>query len=150
MGKPQVEWSYGDIEAGFKNAALVLDETFSVANNHHQVLEPRTALAYWQNGKLHMHTGTQSAVQTVASIARWLRLEPENVVLITEYTGGGFGSRATGAVMCTIPALLAKKANAPVLMRITREDEHYIGGIRPAVHGRVKAGFAKDGRHPRD
>ncbi len=146
MGKPQVEWSFGDIEAGFKNAALVLDETFSVANNHHQVLEPRTALAYWQNGKLHMHTGTQSAVQTVASIARWLRLEPENVVLITEYTGGGFGSRATGAVICTIPALLAKKANAPVLLRITREDEHYIGGIRPAVHGRVKAGFAKDGK----
>ena len=146
MGKPQVEWSYGDVEGGFKNAALVLDETFSVSNNHHQVLEPRTALAYWQNGKLHMHTGTQSAVQTVASIARWLRLEPENVVLITEYTGGGFGSRATGAVICTIPALLAKKANAPVLLRITREDEHYIGGIRPAVHGRVKAGFAKDGK----
>ena len=76
MGKPQVEWSYGDIEAGFKNAALVLDETFSVANNQHHVLEPRTALAHWQNGKLYMHSGTQSAVQTVASISRWLRLEP--------------------------------------------------------------------------
>ena len=69
-----------------------------------------------------------------------------DVVLITEYTGGGFGSRATGAVSCMIPALLAKKANAPVLMRITREEEQYIGGIRPAVHGRVKAGFSKEGR----
>ena len=146
MGKPQVEWSYGDVEAGFKNAALVLDETFSVANNQHHVLEPRTALAYWQNGKLYMHSGTQSAVQTVASIARWLRLEPKDVVLITEYTGGGFGSRATGSVHCMIPALLSKKAGAPVMMRITREEEQYIGGIRPAVHGRVKAGFAKDGR----
>ena len=28
MGKPLDEWSYGDLEAGFKNAALVLDETF--------------------------------------------------------------------------------------------------------------------------
>ena len=73
MGKPQDEWSYGDVEAGFKNAALVLDETFSTPNNHHQTLEPRTAMAYWQNGKLYMHTGTQSTVQTVASIARWLR-----------------------------------------------------------------------------
>ncbi len=146
MGKPQVEWSYGDLEAGFKNAALVLDETFSVANNYHQTLESRSALAYWQNGKLYMHTGTQSAVQTVASIARWLRLDPSEVVLITEYTGGGFGSKATGAVTCMIPALLSKKANAPVLMRITREEETYIGGIRPAVHGRVKAGFASDGR----
>ena len=146
MGKPQVEWSYGDVEGGFKNAALVLDETFSVANNQHHTLESRSALAYWRNDKLYMHTGTQSAVQTVASIARWMRLEPANVVLITEYTGGGFGSKATGAVTCTIPALLSKKANAPVMMRITREEEQYIGGIRPAVHGRVKAGFAADGR----
>jgi xanthine dehydrogenase molybdenum-binding subunit len=67
-------------------------------------------------------------------------------VLITEYTGGGYGSRATGSVHCMIPALLSKKAGAPVMMRITREEEQYIGGIRPAVHGRVKAGFAKDGR----
>jgi CO/xanthine dehydrogenase Mo-binding subunit len=121
MGKPQDEWSYGDLEAGFKNAALVLDETFATSNNHHQTLEPRTALAYWRDGKVYMHTGTQSAVQTVASIARWLRLEPSDVVLITAYTGGGFGSKATGAVSCVIPALLAKKANAPVMMRITRE-----------------------------
>ncbi|MCC7031465.1 MAG: xanthine dehydrogenase family protein molybdopterin-binding subunit [Acidobacteria bacterium] len=146
MGKPQVEWSYGDLEAGFRNAALVLDETFYVSNNQHHVLEPRSALAYWQNGRLYMHSGTQSAVQTVASISRWLRLDPKDVVLITEYTGGGFGSRATGSVQCMIPALLSKKANAPVLMRITREEENYIGGIRPAVHGRVKAGFGKDGR----
>jgi CO/xanthine dehydrogenase Mo-binding subunit len=146
MGKPQVDTSYGDLDAGFRNAALVLDETFSVANNQHHVLEPRSALAYWRNGKLFMHTGTQSAVQTVASISRWLRLDPADVVLITEYTGGGFGSRATGAVTCMIPALLSKKANAPVLMRITREEDQYIGGIRPAVHGRVKAGFASDGR----
>lgn len=145
-GKAQVDWSYGDLEAGFAKAALVLDETFSVANNQHHVLEPRTALAYWQNGKLHIHSGTQSAVQTVASISRWMNIPAADVVLITEYTGGGFGSRATGSVQCMIPALLAKKTNAPVMMRITREEEQYIGGIRPAVHGRVKAGFAKDGK----
>jgi CO/xanthine dehydrogenase Mo-binding subunit len=146
MGKPQVEWSYGDLEAGFKDAALVLDETFSVANNQHHVLEPRSALAYWQNGKLYMHSGTQSAVQTVASLSRWLNLDAKDIVLITEYTGGGFGSRATGSVQSMIPALLSKKTGSPVMMRITREEEQYIGGIRPAVHGRVKAGFSKDGR----
>ena len=47
--------------------------------------------------------------------------------------------------MC-IPALLAKKANAPVQMRINQEEEHYIGRVRPAFHGRMKVGFAKDGR----
>jgi len=145
-GAYQDEWSFGDLDAGFREAALVLDETFSTANNQHHVLEPRSALAYWRNGKLYMHTGTQSAVQTVASIARWMRLDVEDVVLITEYTGGGFGSRATGAVVCMIPAVLAQKTGAPVMMRVTREEEQYIGGIRPAIHGRVRAGFASDGR----
>ena len=146
MGPHQDEWSFGDVEGGFERADLVLDETFSTPNNQHHVLEPRSTLAYWRNGKLYMHTGTQSAVQTVASIARWMRLDMEEVVLISEYTGGGFGSRATGAVICTVPAVLAKKANAPVMLRITREEEQYIGGLRPAIHGRVRAGFTKDGR----
>src|SRR5258707_15751679 len=45
-----------------------------------------------------------------------------------------------------IPALLSKTANAPVMMRITREDEHYIGRARTGMVGRAKAGFRKDGR----
>ena len=67
-------------------------------------------------------------------------------MLISEYTGGGFGSKIPGAISMAIPALLSKKANAPVMMRITREEEHYIGRARPALHARVKVGFDKDGR----
>ena len=65
MGKTPDEWSFGDVDAGFKNAALVLDETFVTPNTSHQTLESRTAMAYWQNGKLYMHCSTQSVVQTV-------------------------------------------------------------------------------------
>ena len=73
-------------------------------------------------------------------------MDPQQIVLISEYTGGGFGSKATGYIFAMIPALLAKKANAPVMMRISREEEHYIGRARPGFHGRMKVGFAKDGR----
>ena len=45
-----------------------------------------------------------------------------------------------------IPALLSKKVNAPCMMRISREEEHYIGRARPGLHSRVKVGFRKDGR----
>jgi CO/xanthine dehydrogenase Mo-binding subunit len=45
-----------------------------------------------------------------------------------------------------IPALLSKKANAPVMMRITREEEHAIGRVRVGCHGRAKVAFARDGR----
>ncbi|MGE3959581.1 MAG: xanthine dehydrogenase family protein molybdopterin-binding subunit [Vicinamibacterales bacterium] len=146
MGKPTDEWSYGDVDGNFAKAALVLDETFSTSNNSHVTLEPRSALAYWQNGKLFLHCSTQSTVQTVASVARWLHMEATDIVIVSEYTGGGFGSKATGTLQSIIPALLAKKANAPVLMHVSREDEHFIGGYRPAVHGRVKAGFDKGGK----
>jgi CO/xanthine dehydrogenase Mo-binding subunit len=45
-----------------------------------------------------------------------------------------------------IPALLSRKANAPVMMRISREEEHYIGRVRVNMTGRAKIGFRKDGR----
>jgi len=146
MGATPDEWAYGDVDAGFKNAALVLDETFVTPNTSHQTLEPRTAMAYWQNGKLYIHCSTQSVVQTVGSMSRWLHLDAKDIVVISQYTGGGFGSKATGTITAVIPALLSKRLNAPVMMRIDRETEHYIGGARPAMHGRLKVGFAKDGR----
>jgi CO/xanthine dehydrogenase Mo-binding subunit len=146
MGKTPDEWSYGDLDYGFKNAALVLDETFVTPDTSHQTLETRSAMAYWQNGKVYLHTGTQSTAQTVPAIARWLNISPDNVVFISEYTGGGFGSKITGGVSMIIPALLAKKTNAPVMMRISREEETFIGRARPSFQGRMKVGFSKEGR----
>ena len=146
MGKSPDEWSYGDVDSEFKNAALVLDETFVTPDTSHQTLETRSAMAYWQNGKVYIYTGTQSTAQTLPAIARWLNISPDNVVFISEYTGGGFGSKITGGVSMIIPALLAKKTNAPVMMRISREEETFIGRARPSFQGRMKVGFSKEGR----
>jgi CO/xanthine dehydrogenase Mo-binding subunit len=146
MGKATDEWTVGDLDAGFKNAALVMDETFVTPNSSHQCLETRTAMAYWQNGKVYVHSGAQSTAQAVPAIARWLGIDPENVVFISEYTGGGFGSKITGAISLIIPALLAKKTNMPVMMRISREEENFIGKGRAGFHGRMKVGFTKEGR----
>jgi xanthine dehydrogenase molybdenum-binding subunit len=146
MGKVPDEWSYGDVDSGFKNAALVLDETFVTPDTSHQTLETRSAMAYWQNGKVYIYTGTQSTAQTLPAIARWLNISPDNVVFISEYTGGGFGSKITGGVSMIIPALLARKTNAPVMMRISREEETFIGRARPSFQGRMKVGFSKEGR----
>ena len=146
MGKTPDEWSYGDLDSGFKNAALVLDETFVTPDTSHQTLETRSAMAYWQNGKVYIHTGTQSTAQTLPAIARWLNISPDNVVFISEYTGGGFGSKITGGVSMIIAALLAKKTNTPVMMRISREEETFIGRARPGFQGRMKVGFSKEGR----
>src|SRR5579883_1644816 len=146
MGKTPDEWSYGDLDAGLRKASLVLDESFVTPDVSHHTLETRTAMAYWQNGKVYVHTGTQSTAQTVPAIARWLNMDVAKVVLISEYTGGGFGSKITGGVSLIIPALLSKKANAPVMMRISREEETFIGRARCGFQGRIKVGFSKEGR----
>ena len=146
MGEATEEWTVGDVEAGLKNAALVVDETFVVQATSHQTLETRSALAYWRNGKLYLHGSTQSTMRTHPLVASWVGVSPSDVVFISEYTGGGFGSKGGGAVSMCIPALLAKKANAPVMMRVSREDEHYIGHARTNMTGRARVGFRADGR----
>ena len=146
MGKAAEEWSYGDLDAGFKAAAVVVDETFVVQATGHQPMETRSAMAYWQNGKLFLHGSTQSVARTIDPLAGWLGIDAANIVLISEYCGGGFGSKGAGAVSMVIPVLLAKKAGAPVMMRISREEEHYIGRARTGMVGRARAGFTKDGR----
>jgi xanthine dehydrogenase molybdenum-binding subunit len=141
------EWTLGNVEEGFKKADLILDETFVSANVSHQCLESRSAMAYWQNGKLYIHNSTQGVAQAVFSFVRWLDLKPEDVVLVNAYTGGGYGSKGGGSITDIIPALLSKKlGGAPVMMRVSREEEHAIGRARPGMHSRVKVGFTKEGR----
>src|SRR5262245_28415600 len=146
MGKATDEWSFGDLDAGFKAAAVIVDETFVVQSTGHQPMESRSAMAYWQGGKLYLHVSTQSLIRTVDPVANWCGIKPSDVVLISEYCGGGFGSKGGGAVSMSIPALLARKAGAPVMMRISREEEPYIGRARTGMVGRARAGFARDGR----
>jgi xanthine dehydrogenase molybdenum-binding subunit len=147
MGKTSdPEMKIGKVEEGFKKAHLILDETFFTPNTSHQTLETRSAFAYWQNGKVFIHCSTQSTAQTVPALARWLGIDVSNIVVVSEYTGGGFGGKITGSITSIIPAIMSKKVGAPVMMRISREEEHSIGRARPAVHGRIKIGFTKEGR----
>ena len=138
---------FGDVEKGFKEANLIVERDMHQQTTSHQPLESRSCMAYWQNGKCYMHVSTQSLARTVASVAGWVGVKPEELVLISEYTGGGFGSKIPGAQTMAIPALMSKKLNGrPVMMRISRAEETYIGRVRPGYQGWIKMGFKKDGR----
>ncbi|MGH9176849.1 MAG: xanthine dehydrogenase family protein molybdopterin-binding subunit, partial [Vicinamibacterales bacterium] len=138
---------WGDVEAGFKEADLIVEDISYQQCTVHQPLETRTAMAYWQNGKLFLHGSTQSLSRTVATVAGWVGVPQSDVVIISEYCGGGFGSKIPGAQTMAIPALLSKKLNGrPVMMRISREEETYIGRKRPGFQAWAKMGFKKDGR----
>ena len=145
-GEVTDEWEVGDVEAGFAAADHIIDETVFQQSTGHQPLETRTAMAYWQNGKCYLHVSTQSTARTHPAAARWIGVEPDDIVLVAEYCGGGFGSKINGSIQSGIPALLSKKAGKPVMMRINRQEENFIGRARPGKQMRVKIGFRADGR----
>jgi CO/xanthine dehydrogenase Mo-binding subunit len=146
MGAPLAEWSYGDVDAGLAAAKVVLDETFVTAGLAHHSMEPRSALAYWQNGKCFLYGSTQGQSFPVPGIARLVGVEVENLVYVSEFCGGGFGSKGGGYPLMAIPAHLSKKINRPVMMRVARHEEYFMGSARPGFQGRAKIGFRADGR----
>ena len=146
MGEPGAEWSYGDLEAGFADATLILDESFVTASNAHHSMEPRTAMAYWRDGKCYLHASCQSQSNAHAGVARLIGIEPDELVFIAEFCGGGFGSKGGAYPVMAIPALMAQKTGRPVMMRISRAEEYFLGSARAGFQGRLKMGFRDDGR----
>ena len=146
MGAAGAEWSFGDLDAGFAAAKYVLDESFVTAALSHHCLEPRSCMAYWQGDKVFVYGSTQSQTAVVPSLARLAGVEPDKLVYIAEYCGGGFGSKINAYPVMGVPIYMAKKAGAPVMLRVSRAEEALFGSSRPAFQGRIKMGFRADGR----
>lgn len=146
MGEAEDEWVYGDVEAAFARSKIVLDESFVTASTAHHSMEPRSALSYWENGKCFVYASSQSQSFPVPFLAQYIGIKPENLVFIAEFCGGGFGSKGSAYPAMSIPAHMSKKIGRPVMMRISRNEEYFIGSARAGFQGRIKMGFAADGR----
>jgi xanthine dehydrogenase molybdenum-binding subunit len=147
MGKPAAEWGYGDLESGFKKSKVVVEETFVSEANAHHAMEPRSASAYWENGKCHVWGSTQSSSFAHPSLAKLIGIKPSDLNLVTEFCGGGFGGKGYSYPLMALPALMSKKLNGrPVIMRVSRAEEFYNGSARAAFQGWVKIGFSAKGR----
>ena len=141
-----VEWTKGDVDSAFAAADLVLEETIVHQSLTHHPMEPRSNMAYWENGRLHAFVSTQSAQRTKYALAGALDMDPEDVILVAEYCGGGFGSKISGTNIMEVPAIFSRKIGRPVMLRITRYEENYIGRARPGFQSWLKMGFRADGK----
>jgi CO/xanthine dehydrogenase Mo-binding subunit len=147
QGEATTEWSYGDVDAAFEAADLVLDESFVTQGISHHSMEPRSCMAYWQNGRCHLHASSQSGTFPIDGVAASIGIPAEDLVFIAEFCGGGFGSKGAGYPILAVPALMSKKLNnRPVMLRISRHEEYYIGSARHGFQGRVKLGFSSNGK----
>ena len=134
----------GSIEAGLKSADHRLESTYTVAYIAHTPLEPRAAVAEWNNGKLTVWTGTQRPFGVRSELAEAFQIPENRVRVIVPDTGSGYGGKHTGE--CAIEAArLAKAAGKAVKLLWTREEEFTWAYFRPAGVIEIRSGVTRDG-----
>src|SRR6185295_399038 len=136
----------GDLEAGFKQAAHVVEQTYSTHVITHCCLETHGTVCEWDGEKLTAWVSTQGVHASAQQYADGLKIPQANVRVITQYMGGGFGSKTNVGDEGLICARLAQQAKAPVKLMLDRKEEHLAVGNRPSAHARIRAGVAADGK----
>jgi xanthine dehydrogenase YagR molybdenum-binding subunit len=136
----------GDLDAGFKDAAYTVEQTYSTHVITHVCMETHGAVCEWEGDKLTVWLSTQGVHGTAQQLAMALNIPQTNVRVICQYMGGGFGSKAQAGAEALMCARLAKAAGAPVKMFMDRKEEHLDSGNRPSATAVVKAGVSADGR----
>jgi len=139
------KYSRGDVEKGFAEADVVLEQTYSTACEIHTTLERHGCVANWEGDSLTIWESTQGVYGVQGGVARTLGMPLSKVRVIGKYMGGGFGSKLDAGKYTVIAALLAKRAGRPVRMFLPREDTYLAVGNRPPAHMKLKAGVKKDG-----
>ncbi len=129
----------------FSRAEHQVSASYDIAYIAHAPLEPRAAVAEWNDNKLTVWTGTQQPFGVRESLATTFKLAPEDVRLIVPDTGAGYGGKHTGDAAIEA-ARLARKAGKPVKIIWTREEEFTWAYFRPAGVIEIKAGVQADGQ----
>jgi CO/xanthine dehydrogenase Mo-binding subunit len=143
-GQPN-QTNRGDVDKGFAEADVVLEETYRTSCEIHSPLEVHGSVAKWDGDILNLWDTTQGVFAVQSSLANALRMPLSKVRVIGHYMGGGFGSKLGLSKYSVMAALLAKKTRRPVRLFLTREETFLCVGNRPAHIMRVKAGVKKDG-----
>ncbi len=134
----------GSVEQGLKSSDIVREATYTVAYIAHTPLEPRVAVAEWNEGKLAVWTGTQVPFGVRSELAEAFSIPENTVRVIVPDTGSGYGGKHSGEVAIEA-ARLAKSAGQPVKVIWTREEEFTWAYFRPAGVIEVRGGTLKNG-----
>jgi CO/xanthine dehydrogenase Mo-binding subunit len=146
-GNAVIDWTFGDPEAGFAEAKVIVEQSFVHSSNSHHAMEPRSAAAWWEGGKCHVWGSTQSTAFAQPGLANLIGIPPSDLVFTAEYCGGGFGGKAGAYPLMALPALMSKKLGGrPCLLRVSRKEEYDNGYARGGFQGWAKLGFREDGR----
>lgn len=128
----------GNPEEAFKNAAKVIERTYTAPYLCHNPMEPITCFAHVTEDKVEVAGPTQSPDSTISAISARLGVPPEKISLELTRMGGGFG-RHFFAHSATEAAVISQKVKAPVKLVYTREDTMRFGTYRPTYLATYRA-----------
>jgi CO/xanthine dehydrogenase Mo-binding subunit len=143
--EPEV-YRRGRVEEGFRTSDHLFEDRYTSVHVNNAQMEPRVSVASWDGDKLTVYASTQGISNCRSDLARDLRIPIEQVRVVCEFMGGGFGNKNQCHDFDLMAAVLAKQTGAPVRLELTRKEDYV------AVHGRwptrqyYKVGVSRDGR----
>jgi CO/xanthine dehydrogenase Mo-binding subunit len=137
----------GDIEAGFSEADLIIENRYQQPQVLHVPMETHSVIAKWGAGdKIKIWSSAQSPFSIRDLFSTAMGVPMENIEVVVPYIGGGFGGKS-GIHQEPIAALLSKAAKGkPVKLIASREEETSTLPCRQGLVAKVKTGVKKDGK----
>ena len=143
---PAAQVSVGDFEGAFRDAPMTMDETYTTPDQAHAMMEPHATIARWDGEKLTCWCAIQQMNWGVRDLSTILGIPKENVRLISQFIGGGFGGKGTVLSDMVAASLAARATGRPVKVALTRPLMFNNVTHRPATIQRIRIGASKEGK----
>ncbi|GAB4025031.1 xanthine dehydrogenase family protein molybdopterin-binding subunit [Spirosoma gilvum] len=128
----------GDPETAFKNAAQIIERTYTAPFLAHNCMEPMNFFAHVTDEKALLVGPLQAPGWVEPTLSKLLNLPADKIEIQMTRMGGGFGRRAYGQYLYEA-ALISKRAKAPIKLMYTREDDMTYGIYRPMYTATYRA-----------
>jgi xanthine dehydrogenase YagR molybdenum-binding subunit len=138
--------SVGDFDGAFAASQVRVDETYTTPGQHNNPMEPHATVASWDGDELTLFDSNQGPSRVRNSIAQLFRLRPEQVRVVTDHVGGGFGSKGFSRPNVVLAAMAARMVGRPVKCVVTRQQMFAVVGHRTPSIQRVRLGADREGR----
>ena len=136
----------GDLEEGFKQAAVVVEREFRTKTVHQGYIEPQSASASWSHdGRVTVWNSSQNPFGIRDNTALILGIQSSKVKLVPMEIGGGFGGKLA-TYLEPVAAVLSRKSNRPVTVTMSRKDVLEATGPTSGSYMKVKLGADAEGK----
>lgn len=138
--------SFGDVDAGLRQAEITIEEIYTTPIQHHNPMEPHATIAKWDGDHLSIYDATQHISGVQETLAKMFAIAKDNVHVTCLFVGGGFGGKGQVWSHVILAALAAKQTGRPVKLVLERPQTFGPVGARPRTHQKVTLGATRDGK----